>query len=70
MSDSEDSRILEPAGGTLMMTWSLMLAMMVMISSWMMWTWVLLVGMLLTASLVRPRVSNQWGLPSLLSWHP
>jgi hypothetical protein len=53
-----------------MMTWSLMLAMMVMISSWMMWTWVLWVGMLLTASLVRPRVSNQWVLPSLLSWHP
>jgi hypothetical protein len=47
-----------------------MLAMMVMRSSRMTWAWMLCVGMLLMASLVRIKETNLWGLPSLLSWHP
>lgn len=57
-------------GVTLMVTRSLVLAMMVMHSCWMMWIWVLWVGMPMMASLVRLKVTSLWGLPSLLFWHP
>ena len=57
-------------GVTLMVNRSLVLAMMMMHSCWMMCTWVLWVWMPLMASLMRPKMTSQWVLPSLPFWQP